>query len=103
MLSPLMFQGYCNSALSEAWLQQHLVKELQPGQVVLLDNASFHGKNRRREILANVGCILLPLPPYSPDLNKIEPLWNTLKSRIAHTSQQLTLTHLSAENRTRAL
>jgi transposase len=93
VLSPLMFQGYCNSAWIEAWFQQHLVKELQPGQVVIvviLDNAPFHCKKRLREILATVNCTLLPLPPYSPDLNKIEPLWNTLKSRIAHAPQQLT-------------
>jgi hypothetical protein len=31
-----------------------------------------------------VGCALLPLPPLSPDLNKIEPLWHTIKTRIAH-------------------
>jgi transposase len=77
VLSPLMFEGYCNSALIEAWFQKHLLHELQPGQVVILDNASFHCKNRLRQVLATVGCTLLPLPPYSPDLNKIEPgaLW----------------------------
>ena len=84
VLSPLMFEGYCDSALIEAWFEQHLIRELKPGQVVILDNASFHRKNRLSEILATVGCTLLPLPAYSPDLNKIEPLWNTLKSRIAH-------------------
>lgn len=74
VLSPLMFQGYCDRALIEAWIEQHLVHELKPGQVVILDNASFHCKNRLPEILQTVGCTLLPLPPYSPDLNKIEPL-----------------------------
>jgi len=38
---------------------------------------------RLREILARVGCFLLPLPPYSPDLNLIEPLWNSIKRKIA--------------------
>jgi transposase len=33
--------------------------------------------------LVGVGCSLLPLPPYSPDLNKIEPHWNTIKAKIA--------------------
>ena len=84
VLSPLMFEGYCHSAWIEAWFEQHLIHEVRPGQVVILDNAWFHCKNRLREILATVGCTLLPLPPYSPDLNKIEPLCNTLKSRIAH-------------------
>ena len=72
-----MFEGYCNSALIEAWFEQLLIHELQPGQVVILDNASFHRKSRLGEIVATVGCTLLSLPPYSPDLNKIEPgaLW----------------------------
>ena len=47
---------------------------------------SRHG--RLRQLLAQVGCALLPLPPYSPDLNKIEPLWHTIKTRIAHTKDQ---------------
>ena len=84
VLAPLTFEGYCDSALIEAWFEQQLVKELRPGQVVILDNASFHAHQGLREILAGVGCSLLPLPPYSPDLNKIEPLWHTVKSRIAH-------------------
>ncbi len=91
VISPLMFEGYCHSGIIEAWFEQHLIGELKPGQVVILDNAAFHRKNRLREILATVGCFLLPLSPYSPDLNKIEPLWNTLKSRVAHNTQPITL------------
>ena len=73
VLSPLMFEGYCNSAVIEAWFEQHLIHELEPGQVVILDNASFHRRAQLSEIVAQVGCTLLMLPPYSPDLNKIEP------------------------------
>jgi len=87
VLAPLTFEGYCDSALIEAWLQTQLAPELRAGQVVILDNASFHPQERLQEILAAVGCTLLPLPPYSPDLNKIEPLWHQLKSRIAHTQE----------------
>jgi hypothetical protein len=83
ILAPITFEGMCQSDLIEAWFEQHLVRELQPGQVVILDNAAFHRLPRLREILAQVGCSLLPLPPYSPDLNKIEHLWNTLKNKIA--------------------
>ena len=85
VLAPLTFEGYCHSGLVEAWFEQQLCKELRPGQVVILDNASFHSHEKLRALLAQVGCTLLPLPRYSPDLNKIEPLWNTLKTRIAHT------------------
>jgi hypothetical protein len=77
VLSPLTFEGYCDSALIEAWFETQLCQVLRPGQVVILDNASFHRHQRLRVLLEQVGCTLLPLPPYSPDLNKIEPgaLW----------------------------
>jgi transposase len=71
--------------LIEAWVSQQLIHALRPGQAVILDNASFHHKARLEEILAQAGCFLLPLPRYSPDLNDIEPLWNSLKAKIAHT------------------
>ena len=34
------------------------------------------------QLIQNPGCKLLYLPPYSPDLNKIERCWSWLKSRI---------------------
>ena len=55
---------------------------LRAGQVVIVDNASFHRKAHLRQLLAKVGCSLLALPTYAPDFNKIEPLWNTRKQRI---------------------
>ncbi|WP_442867133.1 transposase [Aphanizomenon sp. CS-733/32] len=33
-------------------------------------------------IIEEAGCQLVYLPPYSPDLNRIEKCWATLKSRI---------------------
>ncbi len=58
--------------------------------MVILDNASFHHKPRLEAILAQVGCFLLPLPRYSPDLNDIEPLWNSLKAEIPHSKDHYT-------------
>lgn len=84
VLSPLTFEGYCDASLIEAWFEQQLLRELRPGQTVILDNASFHDHEALRILLATKGCFLLPLPAYSPDLNDIEPLWNHIKSKIAH-------------------
>lgn len=61
-----------------------LLPVLQPGQVVILDNASFHRKARLQKLLEPLGCRLLALPPYSPDLNCIESLWNKVKALIKH-------------------
>jgi len=82
VLSPLTFEGTCDAQVIEAWFEQHLLRELRPGQTVILDNASFHNHQALRAILETKGCFLLPLPSYSPDLNKIEPLWNQIKVRI---------------------
>jgi len=40
VLSPLMFEGYCDRVLIEAWFKQHLIQELKPGQVVILGSDS---------------------------------------------------------------
>ena len=67
-----MFNRSCNTQLFEAWVAQFLIKELKPGQVVIIDNASFHKSQRTRELIESVGCRIIFLPPYSPDLNPIE-------------------------------
>jgi len=83
LIAPLTFTGSCDAALVEAWMEQLLLPTLQEGQVVILDNASFHRKATLRELLATKNCALLPLPPYSPDLNPIEHQWCPLKLHVA--------------------
>jgi transposase len=48
------------------------VPQLQPGDVIVIDNASFHHGQAIEEIVAQAGCEIWYLPPYSPDLNEIE-------------------------------
>lgn len=88
VLAPLTFEGYCNTALVEAWVEQFLVPALKPGQVVVIDNASFHKSLTTRQLIEKAKCKLLFLPPYSPDLNKIEKFWARLKHHLRKTSHQ---------------
>ncbi len=61
------------------WLEDCLLPQLQPGDVIVIDNASFHRSHVIEEMVAQAGCELWYLPPYSPDLNEIEPWWWVLK------------------------
>ena len=45
-----------------------------------MDNASFHKGARTKELIEKTGCVLLYLPPYSPDFNPIENQWAVLKT-----------------------
>ena len=78
----MCFKGTCNTELFNAWIEQVLLPELKPGQVVILDNAAFHKSPKTKELIESAGCKLLFLPPYSPDLNPIETFWANLKAKI---------------------
>jgi len=51
------------------------VPQLKPGDVIVIDNASFHHSQSIEEIVAKAECEIWYLPPYSPNLNKIEHWW----------------------------
>ena len=87
VVAPMTFKGYCNTGLIEAWLEQILVPELTPGQVVIMDNASFHQSSRIQTLIEQAKCRLLFLPPYSPDFNKIEKFWARLKGFLGKSMQ----------------
>jgi transposase len=82
-LAPMLFEGYTNSELVCGWIEEMLLPEMLPGQILILDNASFHPKKRIQELLAKAGCDVMFLPPYSSDLNKIEKYWARLKHEVS--------------------
>lgn len=82
IISPMVFYSSCNSKLFETWVEKSLIKELKPGQYVVMDNASFHKSQRTKELIESVGCKVIFLPPYSPDLNPIEKFWANMKRWI---------------------
>ncbi len=78
----MVFNGSCNTILFESWVEQSLIKELEPGQFVVIDNASLHKSQKTKELIESVGCKVIFLPPYSPDLNPIEKFWANMKRQI---------------------
>jgi transposase len=78
----MVFNGTCNTDLFNKWVEHFLIKELKAGQVVIMDNASFHKSQKTKELIESVSCKLIFLPPYSPDLNPIEKFWANMKRWI---------------------
>lgn len=83
IIAPVAFEGYCNSQVVCQWIESCLVPELIPGQIVIIDNASFHRKQKIKELLKPARCEVIFLPTYSPDLNKIEKFWARLKKQVS--------------------
>ncbi len=82
LMAPFTVEGSCNRTVVEIWLETCLIPLLSPGQVVVMDNATFHKGGNIEQLIEEAGCQLLYLPAYSPDFNKIEQCWSWLKSRI---------------------
>lgn len=81
-VAPMMFEGYCNTEVVRTWIEEMLLPELKPGQIVIWDNASFHQSPEFKTLIESAGCTLIYLPTYSPDLNPIEKWWAKLKAWI---------------------
>ena len=63
VFAPLTFEGSCNRDLFETWLEKNLIPQLQPGDIIIIDNATFHKGQSIREIVEEVGCEIWYLPP----------------------------------------
>jgi len=79
LFAPLLFEGSLDSSVFNHYLKEQLLKELQPGSLIIMDNAAFHKTQKTRGILEESGHELVFLPPYSPDFNPIEKHFANLK------------------------
>jgi transposase len=74
--------GAVNGDVFEAFIEHVLVPQLQPGDVVIMDNLSSHKQVRVRERIEAAQAELMYLPPYSPDLNPIEMIFSKIKQSL---------------------
>ena len=92
ILAPWHFSGYCNTEVVLTWVKNELLPSLRVGLTVIWDNATFHKSAQIKALIESVGCKLIFLPPYSPDLNPIEHYWAKLKAHIRRIKQgQMTI------------
>jgi transposase len=89
-VAPLCIEGAINGALFQAWVEQHLVQVLRPGDVVVMDNLSSHKSARVTAAIEAVGAAVRYLPPYSPDLNPIELAFSKFKRLLRDGAERTT-------------
>lgn len=87
-LAPLVVDGAMTGELFVAYVEQVLIPELEPGDVVVLDNLSCHTQKAVRQALEAAGCRALYLPAYSPDLNPIEMAFSKLKRLLRKAAER---------------
>jgi transposase len=82
MAAPMVLDGPINGLSFQAYVDQVLLPELNPGDIVVMDNLGSHKGAGVRPAIEAAGAILLYLPPYSPDLNPIENAFAKLKAML---------------------
>lgn len=78
-IAPFLIDGAVDGVVFTAWLEQSLLRELRPGDVVIMDNLNTHRVAGVSALLSGAGHDFYYLPPYSPDFNPIENMWSKVK------------------------
>jgi transposase len=88
MVAPMVLDGPINRIAFEAYVEQVLVPELRPGDVVIMDNLSSHKGPLVRQMIEAADATLVFLPPYSPDFNPIENAFAKLKALLRKAAER---------------
>ena len=91
--APMILDGAMDGDMFTAYVTHVLLKELRPGDVVIMDNLPAHKVAAARKTIEGAGAQLIYLPPYSPDFNPIEKAFSQIKAHLktaaARTKQTL--------------
>lgn len=82
IIAPMIIRGAMDTAAMRAWARDVLAPKLRRGDIVVLDNLGIHDDPEVLEAITRRGARIEFLPPYSPDLNPIEPAWGKMKSML---------------------
>ena len=82
VLAPMVLDGPVNGDSFAGYIEQSLVPELEPQDIVIMDNLPAHKSRRVTQAIEQAGCSLVYLPPYSPDFNPIENMWSKVKASL---------------------
>jgi transposase len=88
MVAPFVLDGPMNGPTFVEYVKQCLVPTLRRRDIVIMDNLPSHKVPGVREAIESVGATLSYLPPYSPDLNPIEPSFSKVKAHLRKAAER---------------
>ena len=86
--APFVLDGPINREAFQAYVDQVLVPELRPGDVVVMDTLGSHKGPAVRAAIEAADARLIYLPPYSPDFNPIEMAFSKLKALLRKAAER---------------
>ncbi|WP_306172826.1 transposase [Streptococcus suis] len=64
IIAPMTYKDTMTSGFFEAWFKTFLLPTLGKPSVIIMDNTKFHRMSKLKDLCAEQGHRLLPLPPY---------------------------------------
>ena len=86
VVAPMLLDGPVNAQTLAGYVEDCLAPALSRGDILIMDNLPAHKSTRIAQAVADAGCVLVYLPPYSPDLNPIENMWSKVKAGLRKTA-----------------
>ena len=84
--SPISGESFCMTTdgvckeLFIKYLKDFATHKPREVKILIIDNAAFHST---KEVTIPQNIILIPIPPYTPELNPAEKVWQWMKDKIA--------------------
>jgi transposase len=88
--APLVFPGATDTATFQSYVEQVLVPQLRPGDVVIWDNLKPHQARSVVSAVEAAEARVIRLPPSSPDLTPIEEMFSKVKEALRSAAARTT-------------
>ena len=88
VIAPMVLDGPIDGVWFRAYVEQVLVPDLRPGDIVVMDNLGSHKSPQISAAIEAAGASLRYLPAYSPDLNPIEMAFSKLKAGLRKAAER---------------
>jgi transposase len=85
VFAPMVLDGPMDGASFRIYVEQVLLPEVKPGDIVIWDNLSTHQAAKADDLMNQACADLKPLPPHSPDFNPIEQVGSKVKEFLRRT------------------